>query len=181
VSGSYDCTVRIWDIITGEAKHELKGHTQKGSCWGILYTFEQKLTGYIIFPSCLHSLQRCSRFRSQPSMFRIDGRLSSSMEPPNRRMPARPHRAYLTRWSARAVTLIPRISRRGLDTSDLGSRHWRVTAHPRRAHGCDNVLPARRVQSSQRIRWEPQDVERSRWDGGARSPDGDHGGVAGGV
>jgi F-box and WD-40 domain protein CDC4 len=31
VSGSYDCTVRIWDIITGECKWILIGHTQKGS------------------------------------------------------------------------------------------------------------------------------------------------------
>jgi len=31
VSGSYDCTVRIWDIITGECKWVLVGHTQKGS------------------------------------------------------------------------------------------------------------------------------------------------------
>ena len=30
VSGSYDCTVRIWDIITGECKWVLVGHTQKG-------------------------------------------------------------------------------------------------------------------------------------------------------
>ena len=30
VSGSYDCTVRIWDIITGECKLILVGHTQKG-------------------------------------------------------------------------------------------------------------------------------------------------------
>ncbi|EMD38149.1 hypothetical protein CERSUDRAFT_82388 [Gelatoporia subvermispora B] len=29
VSGSYDCTVRIWDIITGECKWVLVGHTQK--------------------------------------------------------------------------------------------------------------------------------------------------------
>ncbi|KAF5358268.1 hypothetical protein D9756_001238 [Leucocoprinus leucothites] len=29
VSGSYDCTVRIWDIITGEQKWVLAGHTQK--------------------------------------------------------------------------------------------------------------------------------------------------------
>ncbi|KAF9479274.1 YVTN repeat-like/Quino protein amine dehydrogenase [Pholiota conissans] len=29
VSGSYDCNVRIWDIITGECKHVLRGHTQK--------------------------------------------------------------------------------------------------------------------------------------------------------
>lgn len=29
VSGSYDCTVRIWDIITGECKWVLSGHTQK--------------------------------------------------------------------------------------------------------------------------------------------------------
>lgn len=31
VSGSYDCTVRIWDIITGENKWVLVGHTQKGA------------------------------------------------------------------------------------------------------------------------------------------------------
>lgn len=30
VSGSYDCTVRIWDIITGNCKWVLIGHTQKG-------------------------------------------------------------------------------------------------------------------------------------------------------
>ncbi|KAL4244811.1 putative E3 ubiquitin ligase complex SCF subunit sconB [Abortiporus biennis] len=29
VSGSYDCTVRIWDIITGKCKWTLVGHTQK--------------------------------------------------------------------------------------------------------------------------------------------------------
>lgn len=33
VSGSYDCTVRIWDIITGACKWVLEGHTQKGT-WG---------------------------------------------------------------------------------------------------------------------------------------------------
>jgi F-box and WD-40 domain protein CDC4 len=30
VSGSYDCTVRIWDIITGKCKWVLVGHTQEG-------------------------------------------------------------------------------------------------------------------------------------------------------
>ncbi|KAM6496226.1 cell division control protein 4 [Amanita muscaria] len=29
VSGSYDFTVRVWDIITGTCKHVLTGHTQK--------------------------------------------------------------------------------------------------------------------------------------------------------
>ncbi|KAI6028605.1 WD40 repeat-like protein [Pisolithus orientalis] len=29
VSGSYDCTVRVWDIFTGECKWVLVGHTQK--------------------------------------------------------------------------------------------------------------------------------------------------------
>ncbi|KAL8723073.1 MAG: hypothetical protein Q9225_000544 [Loekoesia sp. 1 TL-2023] len=29
VSGSYDCTVRVWEISTGEMKHRLAGHTQK--------------------------------------------------------------------------------------------------------------------------------------------------------
>jgi F-box and WD-40 domain protein CDC4 len=36
VSGSYDCTVRIWDIITGECKWILTGHSQKGT----LLTFD---------------------------------------------------------------------------------------------------------------------------------------------
>ena len=30
VSGSYDCTVLVWDIVTGECKFVLVGHTQKG-------------------------------------------------------------------------------------------------------------------------------------------------------
>ncbi|KAK0235146.1 cell division control protein 4 [Armillaria nabsnona] len=29
VSGSYDCNVRVWDIITGECRFVLTGHTQK--------------------------------------------------------------------------------------------------------------------------------------------------------
>ncbi|KAK0196586.1 WD40 repeat-like protein [Armillaria mellea] len=29
VSGSYDCSVRIWDIVTGQCKFVLTGHTQK--------------------------------------------------------------------------------------------------------------------------------------------------------
>ena len=29
VSGSYDCSVRVWKISTGEALHRLQGHTQK--------------------------------------------------------------------------------------------------------------------------------------------------------
>ncbi|KAF5373826.1 hypothetical protein D9758_000915 [Tetrapyrgos nigripes] len=29
VSGSYDCTVRVWDVITGKCKWVLVGHTQK--------------------------------------------------------------------------------------------------------------------------------------------------------
>lgn len=29
VSGSYDCTVRVWDIVTGSCKWVLVGHTQK--------------------------------------------------------------------------------------------------------------------------------------------------------
>jgi F-box and WD-40 domain protein CDC4 len=32
VSGSYDCTVRTWEISTGEMVHEFQGHTQKVYC-----------------------------------------------------------------------------------------------------------------------------------------------------
>ena len=38
VSGSYDCTVRVWDIITGQSKYTLHGHQQKVlSCLEIIY------------------------------------------------------------------------------------------------------------------------------------------------
>jgi WD40 repeat protein len=30
VSGSYDSTVRVWDIVKGTCLHVLKGHEQKG-------------------------------------------------------------------------------------------------------------------------------------------------------
>jgi F-box and WD-40 domain protein CDC4 len=30
VSGSYDTTVRVWDLITGQCKHVFTGHDQKG-------------------------------------------------------------------------------------------------------------------------------------------------------
>lgn len=31
VSGSYDCTVRVWDIVKGTCLHVLRGHQQKGA------------------------------------------------------------------------------------------------------------------------------------------------------
>lgn len=30
VSGSYDCIVRVWDLVSGQAKWVMSGHTQKG-------------------------------------------------------------------------------------------------------------------------------------------------------
>lgn len=37
VSGSYDQTVRVWDVITGKCKWKLKGHQQKGKCPALSY------------------------------------------------------------------------------------------------------------------------------------------------
>lgn len=44
VSGSYDCSVRIWDIITGECKFVLRGHSQKGTKSLIYTSCDLKLT-----------------------------------------------------------------------------------------------------------------------------------------
>ncbi|GAA5969983.1 hypothetical protein JCM11641_000218 [Rhodosporidiobolus odoratus] len=41
VSGSYDTTVRVWDIITGECRHELRGHTQK--VYSVVYDHRRQL------------------------------------------------------------------------------------------------------------------------------------------
>ncbi|KAK4705709.1 F-box and WD-40 domain protein CDC4, partial [Phenoliferia sp. Uapishka_3] len=40
VSGSYDCQVRVWDILTGECKHRLVGHSQK--VYSVVYDHYRK-------------------------------------------------------------------------------------------------------------------------------------------
>lgn len=40
VSGSYDCTVRVWDILTGECRHRLTGHAQK--VYSVVYDHQRK-------------------------------------------------------------------------------------------------------------------------------------------
>ncbi|KAM0792516.1 hypothetical protein ACM66B_005186 [Microbotryomycetes sp. NB124-2] len=40
VSGSYDCSVRVWDILTGECKHRLQGHTQK--VYSVVYDHQRQ-------------------------------------------------------------------------------------------------------------------------------------------
>ncbi|KAH7343344.1 cell division control protein 4 [Rhizoctonia solani] len=36
ISGSYDTTVRVWDIVTGECKWTLDGHSQKGPMYSVV-------------------------------------------------------------------------------------------------------------------------------------------------
>ena len=40
VSGSYDCTVRVWNMLTGECKHRLAGHTQK--VYSVVYDHQRQ-------------------------------------------------------------------------------------------------------------------------------------------
>lgn len=40
VSGSYDCSVRVWDITSGECLHKLTGHTQK--VYSVVYDHQRK-------------------------------------------------------------------------------------------------------------------------------------------
>lgn len=49
VSGSYDCTVRIWDIITGACKWVLAGHTQKGRMQLLYCSIQSSTYQSIIF------------------------------------------------------------------------------------------------------------------------------------
>ncbi|KAF7325380.1 WD40 repeat-like protein [Mycena venus] len=57
VSGSYDCTVRVWDLVTGACKWLLVGHTQKGA------------------------VQRRSRPVSPSSLLRLHGRHGAHLGP----------------------------------------------------------------------------------------------------
>lgn len=39
VTGSYDCTVRVWDIVKGVCLHVLRGHQQKGQFQYLVLTW----------------------------------------------------------------------------------------------------------------------------------------------
>jgi F-box and WD-40 domain protein CDC4 len=62
VSGSYDCTVRIWDIITGTCKWILVGHTQKGLLPFLIQSFQLLNSFFIVYSVVLDPVrnQACS-------------------------------------------------------------------------------------------------------------------------
>lgn len=73
VSGSYDSTVRVWDIVNGECRFILTGHTQKGTLPSLI-NLVVKATLTLSF-----SLQRCTGSCSSTSLFRINGRYRSNL------------------------------------------------------------------------------------------------------
>ncbi|KAJ3293929.1 SCF ubiquitin ligase complex subunit cdc4 [Rhizoclosmatium sp. JEL0117] len=45
VSGSYDCTVRVWDLITGESIHTFRGHREKVYSVGYSHELARAVSG----------------------------------------------------------------------------------------------------------------------------------------
>lgn len=45
VSGSYDCTVRVWDVVTGECRHVLRGHREKVYSVGYSHELSRAVSG----------------------------------------------------------------------------------------------------------------------------------------
>jgi F-box and WD-40 domain protein CDC4 len=45
VSGSYDCTVRVWDLVSGESKWVFRGHREKVYSVGYCAELERAVSG----------------------------------------------------------------------------------------------------------------------------------------
>src|SRR5258708_34767531 len=68
VSGSYDCAVRVWDIITGQCKWVLTGHQQKGTL--PLLFFIQALTLPVVYSIVLDPVRNQAMSGSMDSSVR---------------------------------------------------------------------------------------------------------------
>ncbi|KAF7325383.1 WD40 repeat-like protein [Mycena venus] len=123
VSGSYDCTVRVWDLVTGACKWILVGHTQK------VYS--------VVLDPPRH--QACSG--SMDGTVRIwdlkTGRCAHTLTG---------HTSLVGLLGLSPRTLVSAAADSTLRVWD--PRHWRAPAHARGTHGRDNVLPARRIQGT---------------------------------
>lgn len=113
-SGCYDHTVRMWDIITGECKWILEGHSQKGVSFHLVCSH----------PVCLrlrNSLRRRSRPHSLSSLLWIDGRHRPSLESSNWPMSKHPHRSYIPGRSPRPLLFLPCLRSSRCNTPSLES------------------------------------------------------------
>lgn len=73
MSGSYDCTVRIWDIITGTCKWVLVGHTQKGQCPSYLSQYCDSLLTrmYVVYSVVLDNYRNLACSGSMDGTVRV--------------------------------------------------------------------------------------------------------------
>lgn len=72
MSGSYDCTVRVWDIITGDCKWVLSGHTQKGKRHlGTYYSISLTFCTYTVYSVVLNASQNLACSGSMDSTVRV--------------------------------------------------------------------------------------------------------------
>ena len=70
VSGSYDCTVRVWRISTGETVHRLQGHTQKVYSVVLDHTRNRCISG------SMDNMVRIWSLDTGAAMYTLDGHTS---------------------------------------------------------------------------------------------------------
>jgi len=121
--------------------------------------------------SCVYdtsSVQYCVGPQPSYCMLGIYGWDCPHLERAQRALSIYTHRAYFVGRLAWPFILFPRFRLRRRHTAYLGPGHRRTAPHACCPRQCHHMLPTRRVQSSQWIRWSAEDVEYSRWDGRAR-------------
>ncbi|KAJ3199437.1 SCF ubiquitin ligase complex subunit cdc4, partial [Dinochytrium kinnereticum] len=70
VSGSYDCTVRVWDLVTGESMHCFRGHREKVYSVGYSHELSRAASG------SMDATVRVWCTRSGAALFNLEGHSS---------------------------------------------------------------------------------------------------------
>lgn len=140
VSGSYDTTVRVWDLVTGDCKYVLTGHTQKGQ-------YEVSAPAIFTNPPSnflyLFSILRGYRSPEETNLLGLDGRHRSNLVPQRRRPTSRFVWTYLSRWTFIIVRDHAGFCGRRFDVENLGPYQWQASPHAYRTYRSNHMLPAR--------------------------------------
>lgn len=128
VSGSYDHSVRVWKISTGECRWRLQGHTAK--VYSVVYDVEQDRC----FSGSMDHCVKVWDLTKGTTLFTLEGSFSSLLCNAN----IRPLQSCRV---TRFITWIPCFRGCRLNSSNLESRHRELSTYSQRTYRCHNLFP----------------------------------------
>ncbi len=165
ISGSYDCSVRVWDVEKGKLLWTLEGHTQKGEFYLTCSRFGSRAQ----LPS--FSLLRCIRCSQKPCLLGIYGFNRSRVEFGRRAVHWGARRTYILGRTPQHFAKQSCIGSGERDIENMESKHKRAEVHPCgaydhcRCHDDDKMLTTSGTSGESLLLWNTRDgtVIRDMW------------------